>query len=123
MNGSKVLTGVALAAVLGLSGWALTGIHDLDLARERIETRMAIWHTPIGSASLDADGAVFALDQGSHLAGGDPYAQREFAQRAMVRAYNSILARDYDGALKSLRTGLEETGLKCYESKGRLDCR
>ena len=110
-----------LVLLLSLAGWGLWEVHALGITCERIETKMTIWHAPMGGAVGTHGDEIIT---GIMLTGGryDPQMQIEFAQRAMVTTYNAIKRKQYDTALKTLLVGLEETGLTCREHKDGLNC-
>ena len=99
-----------LMLILSLAGWGLWKVNEVNERTIRIETKMEIWHTDIGG------------DNTAMMVAAPPQQQLQFAQRSMVRAFNQIMARDYSPALKTLRVGLEETGLHCRVDGDYLRC-
>ena len=110
-----------LAILIGIAGWGLAKVYDIDIWKAVTEERMATWHTPLNTASAatPASHIMFASQYSSGLS----CEQRlEFAQRTMVRAYSQIKHGAYDPSLKTLLLGLEDSGLTCREHKGGLEC-
>lgn len=117
---TKALLGLCtalLSVMLALGGWGVKKVYDVDLRCTRIETKLDIWTTPL------APGGQGASYNAVLLVGEDPYQRLQYAQRAMVAAYNAVKGGADVAAMKYLRSGLEETGLRCEETKDRLECR
>ena len=112
---------VLLMMILGLAGWGLAKVYDIDIWKAVTEERMATWHTPLNITAA-ATPASHIMLAGQYSSGLSCEQRLEFAQRTMLRTYSQIKGGAYDPALKTLLLGLEDSGLTCREHKDGLNC-
>jgi hypothetical protein len=115
---------VAQVGIIALMGWALLTAHSSSKQSATNGARIAAWHTQLGaepSGAAPAHAMVTAVGRYQGVSMG-PVEGLEFAQRSMVKAHREIRERNYAGALGTLRLALEDTGLRCREVHGRLEC-
>jgi hypothetical protein len=100
-----------LILLVGLAGWGLKKVYDVDMRTGRMEERMLAWHTPLGTATPAIQLAQYEKQM-------SPAQRVEFAQRSMVKAVKEIMRGEEDKALKTLLLALEDTGLRCQPGRG-----
>jgi hypothetical protein len=126
----SAITHTLLAAALAIGGWGLATTHGIAVKQaantaqiERIDYLVRFFHRVEIQPPAETEDAVYLATWRAEPVGENPQYALDVLRRAAIYAVERIKSGDSDGAVKALRIGLEETGLRCEDTKGGLECR